>query len=223
MVRTLQLDAAWIGAVPAGLRLGRTRIWGYDMGDSLLTIGVYVKPLVDPRTLAQVVLWQAVPGVALAEQPPPRARARLWPLPDGRGGRWLLSSSVSVPDAAAVIQDGVCLGTARGVAFGQALVTSFAASRQRWSLWLLPDDVDLPPVGLQGEVVRAESTTAWFRPRIAAAVPVAGFVFTGGGQPFCPPGLLIGRAEPVIGGDLLRITTPRRSGSQQVEVVQESR
>ena len=57
----------------------------------------------------------------------------------------------------------------------------------------------------------------------AAAVPVAGFVFTGGGQPFCPPGLLIGRAEPVIGGDLLRITTPRRSGSQQVEVVQESR
>ena len=218
-VSTMRLDADWVGAVPAGLRLGRTRVWGYDTGDSVLTIGVYVEPQADPRTLAQVALWQAVPGFAVVEQPVSLADARLWPLPDGRGGRWLLSSSVSVPDGAAVVQDGVCLGTARGVAFGQALVTSFAASRQSWALWLLPDDPALAPRGYYGQVVRANTTTAWFRPRNVDAVPVAGYVFTGGGQPHCPAGLRIGPAEPTIGSNWLQITLPLRSGSQQVEVV----
>ena len=219
IVSTVRLDAGWVGAVPDGLQIGRTKVWGYDTGDSVLTIGVYVEPESDPRTLAQVTLWQAVPGFAVVEQPVELADAKLWPLPDGRGGRWLLSSSVSVPDGAAVVQDGVCLGTARGVAFGQALVTSFAASRQPWALWVLPDDPTLAPRGYYGQVVRADTTTAWFRPEDVDALAVAGFVFTGGGQPHCPAGLLIGRAEPTIGSNWLQITLPLRSGSQQVEVV----
>jgi hypothetical protein len=221
MVRTLQLSAPWTGALPKGLRLGHSRIWGYERGGEVLSIGVYVEPVFDPRALSQVVLWQTVPGESRPVRPLALAPARLWPLPDGTQGRWLLTSDVNVLDGAAVVQDGICLGTARGVAFGQGLVTSFQSSRHPWALWLLPDDESRPPVGIYGEVVRTEGAVAWFKPREQASIAVAGFVFTGGGQARCPAGLLIGRAEPVSGSDQLRIVVPRRSGSQVVDLIAE--
>jgi hypothetical protein len=221
-VRTHGIDAAWIGAVPAGLLLGHTRVWGYDVAGETLTIGLYVDPPGDPRALPQVVLWQSVEGLAPMAAPVPVVPARAFALPDGGGGRWLLTAEAELSDGAAVVQDGVCLGTVRGVAFGQGLCTSFAASRHPWSLWLLPDDPGAPPLGLWGEVVHADAATAWFRPRAARSPLAAGFVFTGANGPTCPAGLLIGRAEPDVGRDLLRITLPLRTGAQDVVVVAEA-
>ncbi|MGE3175311.1 MAG: hypothetical protein AB7O97_21990 [Planctomycetota bacterium] len=223
-VWTLPADAPWIGALPGGLRVGTTRIWGYDIGGDVLTIGVYVDPEFDPRALPQVVVWQSVPGPADVRTDLPWTPAQAWALPDGTGGRWLVTAARSLPDGAAVVQDGVCLGTLRGVAFGQGLCTSFAASRHTWSVWLLPDDPSAAPVGLFGQVAFAEGPTAWFRPRVGrkAGDPMlpAGFVFTGSNGPYCPSGLLLGRAEPdLLDGEwLLRIAVPARTGAQDVQV-----
>ena len=218
-VRTLALDAPWIGAVPAGLLVGHTRIWGYDTGGDTLTIGLYVATPFDPRAVPQVVLWQSVAGLAPDDREPARAPARAFALPDGTGGRWLVTAKVALPDGAAVVQDGVCLGTVRAVAFGQALCTSFAASRHAWSLWLLPDDPRLSPQGLYGQVAFADAATAWFQLHGDDQRLPAGFLFTGGNGAYCPAGLLIGRAEPDLDVHLLRIALPARAGAQQVEVV----
>jgi hypothetical protein len=217
-VRTLALEQNWVGTVPQGFGLGRTKVWGYRRADGeTLTIGVYVEPLHDPRALSSVVVWQSVPEAQAIERGPEMAAARLQPLADGGGGRWLLEGAAAVPDGAAVVQDGLCLGRARGVAFGQGLVTSLAASRQPWALLLLPDDEALPPLELFGEVVAADSAVAWFRPR-RGSIPAAaaGVLFTGANGALCPAGLLLGRAEAARG--LLRIATPALTGPQLASV-----
>lgn len=220
-VRTLALSASWIGTVPEGLGLGRARVWGYQRSDGdTLTIGIYVDPLHDPRALSSVVLWQAVPGAHAKEIEPEYAAARLQPLPSGQGGQWLVYTDRPVPDGAAVVQDGVCLGRARGVAFGQGIATSLQASQKPWALLLLPDDPSLPPQELFGEVVRADAATSWFRPRRGTiGVGATGWVFTGSNGPFCPAGLLVGRAEAESGRNLLRIALPSHDGPLQGSVV----
>ncbi len=222
-VRTEALDAAWIGSMPAGLLLGKTRVWGYEVGGEALTIGLYVEPVLDFRALPQVVLWQSVPGSVPPRLQSERIPAVATPLPDQSGGRWLVQGSETLPDGAAVVQDGVCLGTLRSVAFGQGLCTPFAASRHAWSLWLLPDAEGAAPFCIYGEVVFAAGSTAWFRPRAKfdplPAADGGAFVFTGSNGTDCPPGLLLGRAEPDLPRQLWRITVPALSGSQRVEVL----
>ena len=222
-VRTVALDAAWIGAMPEGLLLGRTRVWGYETGGETLTIGLYVEPSVDFRALPQVVAWQSVPGSVPPRLLPERVPATASPLPDHGGGRWLVQASQSLPDGAAVVQDGVCLGTLRSVAFGQGLCTPFSASRASWSLWLLPDAAGAAPFGVYGEVVYAAGPSAWFRPRGEFdPLPAAGgaaFAFTGSNGVDCPPGLLIGRAEQDLARRLWRITVPALDGMQRVEAL----
>lgn len=217
-LRTLALDAPWIGAMPSGLLLGTSRVWGYDIGGETLTIGLFVEPVHDPRALPQVVVWQSVPGSVPPRLQPDRIPASAEPLPDQSGGRWLVQGRGTLPDGAAVVQEGVCLGTLRSVAFGQGLCTPFAASRHPWSLWLLPDDPAVPPIGLYGEVAYASGATAWFRAR-GAFQAGSGFVFTGSNGADCPPGLLLGRAEPDLERKLWRITVPALHGSQRVEVL----
>lgn len=208
-VRTIALGAPWLAALPPDLLLGVTRVWGYDRGGGdVLTIGVYVDLAFDPRALSQVVLWQAVPGSVPPASTVVQRRARLVAVPDGTGSRFLMRTDGEVPDGALVAQGGVCLGAARSIAFGQALVTSFAASRQPWAVLLLPDDPDQPVRELFGEVVFADAAQAWFRPRLGDVPIGAGFVFTGGSGPGSVPGLLLGRAEPEPGRNLLRIVVP---------------
>ena len=218
-LRTLALDAPWIGAMPSGLLLGTSRVWGYETGGETLTIGLFVELVHDPRALPQVVLWQSVPGSVPTRLQPERLPARAGPLPDQGGGRWLVQGSRSLPDGAAVVQDGVCLGTLRSVAFGQGLCTPFASSRHAWSLWLLPDDPELAPLGIYGEVVYASGATAWFRERGGFHGGGGGFVFTGSNGADCPPGLLLGRAEPDLARKTWRITVPALHGNQRVEVL----
>lgn len=232
-VHTLSLPSAR-GEPPAGLWLGRTLIWGYQetAAEAALTIGVFVVPPLEPRALSHVVVWRprtaaagggpedaADPAAAVGVRHP----ATVWELPGAVHGRHLLAADCSVPDGAAVVQDGWCLGTARGLSFGLGLVTSFAASRQRWSLLLLPEDAAARPRELSGEVVDGRLGRAIVRwrgdslERGGGELP-RGFLFTGSNGPHCPSGLFLGRATPV-GGDLLEVTIPVQSWPRAAEVV----
>jgi len=227
-VRTLPLSFG-DATVPGGLLLGRTRIWGYEGEDSgdALTIGMFVVPPFEPRALSHVVLWRdrparadAVPALLRSRR---RVAAKVYDLPGAVHGRHLLVAGCDVPDGAAVVQNGLFLGTARGLAFGTGLVTSFVASRQQWSLLLLPDDAEAGPRELHAKVVRTEGNVAWLEcgdaPGAAAEPPGPGYLFTGSNGPHCPAGLWIGRALPhAFERDLLQVTTPPLSGPHAAQV-----
>jgi hypothetical protein len=228
------------GEPPAGLWLGRTRIWGYEaaVGEDALTIGVFVVPPFEPRALSHVVAWrrradsQTAPApesplVALRHQAGLEGRhaAYVWDLPGAVHGRHLLSCDGPVPDGAAVVQDGICLGTARGLAFGLGLVTSFPASRQRWNLLLLPQQPGLRPREITGQVVGSQNGIAILQWRgdsfdgVDERLP-AGYLFTGSNGPHCPPGLFLGYARSEgLPQDRVEVTTASQSGPRTAEVV----
>ncbi|MBL9076531.1 MAG: hypothetical protein JNL08_03455 [Planctomycetes bacterium] len=228
VVRTLALDDG-AAAVPPGLQLGRTRIWGYDGddGQAALAIGVFVVPPYEPRALSHVVVWRdrrratAVPAAAPADAPQ-RRFAVVRDLPGAVHGRHLLIAAGEIAAGAAVVQQGMLLGTARDLAFGLGLVTSFGASRHRWSLLLLPDDPEAPPRELDGRVVRAAGHEAWVACHTAADANArlpAGQLFTGSNGPGCPAGLWIGSAEPVADDrTLLLVRTRPLPSPRAVEV-----
>lgn len=218
--------------VPAGLLVGRTRIWGYEdrQGDETLTIGVFLVPPIEPRALSYVVLWRARPSGDVAPAPSPVRRERRLPavvrdLPGARSGRHLLQAEGFVPDGAAVVQGGQFLGTARGLAFGSGLVTAFGASRHAWSLILLPDDPNERPREIEAEVEWCLDNKAWLHRRpdqfdgSHERLP-PGYLFTGSNGPHCPVGLAIGSAEPhPERRDLLVVTMPSLTGARAAEVV----
>ncbi len=216
--------------VPAGLLLGTARVWGYDdrAQDRALAIGVYVEPPFEPAALSHVVVWRTSRAEQRSEASPLRAVERaaggVYDRPGARRGRHLLVTSADVPDGAAVVQDDVLLGAARGLCAGSALVTSFPASRQRWSLLFLPDGDDGEAVELSGRVERAEGNVAWVRwqgpsrERLLRLRP--GFRFTGSNGRFCPAGLWIGRATPDrFDRNVLEVRVPTEPGPRAVEVL----
>lgn len=236
-VRTRQLPGD--DEVPAGLLLGTTRVWGYPRvdGGTPLTLGVYVSPAVRASSLSHVVLWHETRAAAapelLGDDPPVLVpgevrNAVVHELPGASHGRHLLVGAGSVPDGAAVTQDGYLLGTTKGLAFGVALVTSFAAARQRWSLVLLPDAPGAAPVEFTGVVVRTDGDQVWLRGQHAPAPGTAAFaamrstsghLFTGSNGAHCPAGLWIGRAVPdPASHDLWIVTVPVEHGARSVEV-----
>jgi hypothetical protein len=228
-VRTLPLSFG-ADTVPGGLLLGRTRIWGYEgeAGGEALTIGMFVVPPFEARALSHVVLWRDRPARADAGPVPAllqsrrRVAAKVYDLPGAVHGRHLLVAGCAVPDGAAVVQNGLFLGTARGLAFGTGLVTSFVASRQPWSLLLLPDAAEAEPRELHARVVRTDGNVAWLDWGAGSATaepPGPGYLFTGSNGPHCPAGLWIGRALPhAFERDLLQVTTPPLSGPHTADV-----
>jgi hypothetical protein len=234
VVRTLAVDDGAV-PVPPSLQLGRTRIWGYERtgSDEVLTIGVFVVPPDEPRALSHVVLWRdlrvagaseaaAMPAAGLPLQ---RQPAVVRDLPGAVHGRHLLIARTAVPDGAAVVQDGLFLGTARALSFGMGLVTSFPASRHRWSLLLLPADPAARPRELDGVIVQTDGTDCWLRWHHdpiggdGERLP-AGHLFTGSNGPNCPPGLWIGTAEPhPFERSLLIVHTSSLPGPCAAEVV----
>ncbi|MEC8253756.1 MAG: hypothetical protein VYA51_09750 [Planctomycetota bacterium] len=214
---------------PEGLVLGRARVWGYDdrATDDVLTIGVYVEPMFEPRALSHVVLWRpkGLPELSASGlREHTLASGVVYDLPGAHRGRHLLVSSGEVPDGAAVTQRGLLVGVARGLSFGNALVTSFPASRHRWSLLFLPDDVDQPVVEMSGVVERAEGGVAWVRwqgpPREVVRRLGDGFLFTGSNGRFCPSGLWIGRVnEHGFARDLIQVRAPVAPGPRAVDVL----
>jgi hypothetical protein len=240
------------GEPPAGLWLGRTRIWGYEAEDGVaaLTIGVFVVPPIEPRALSHVVAWRrrelvvardpasrdpasSDPTTSDPGSPLPAASGRIevrhpaivWDLPGAVHGRHLLSCDCAVPDGAAVVQDGICLGTAHGLSFGLGLVTSFTASRQQWNLLLLPLEPNLRPHEITGQVVQAKDGVALLRWRgdsfdgVGERLP-AGYLFTGSNGPHCPPGLFLGYARSeMLAPNVIEVTTAVQSGPRTAEVV----
>lgn len=236
-VRTRSVSSTFgASAVPAGFLLGTARVWGYERGGGegargqALAIGVYVEPPFAPQALSHVVVWRATSRPRRAAPSPLRAFARadavVYDLPGARRGRHLLVAPVDVPDGAAVVQDDVLLGAARGLCAGSALVTSFSASRQRWSLLFLPDGDEADPVELSGRVERAEGNVArvrWEGPsreRLLRLTP--GMLFTGSNGRFCPAGLWIGRARPDrFDRNVMEVRVPSEPGPRAVEVLVE--
>lgn len=229
------------GEPPAGLWLGRTRIWGYEAAEGVeaLTIGVFVVPPFEPRALSHVVAWRrrlaADDPARILESPGEQSRtparqetrhaAYVWDLPGAVNGRHLLSCDCAVPDGAAVVQDGICLGTARGLSFGLGLVTSFAASRQQWNLLLLPQEANLRPHEITGQVLESQNGVAILRWRgdsfdgVGERLP-SGYLFTGSNGPHCPPGLFLGFARSDrLPHDQVEVTTAPQNGPRTAEVV----
>lgn len=216
--------------VPPGLFVGRTRRWGYEGEgeEAPLTIGMFVTPAFEARALSHVVVWRAG-DVSVQEVPTPlrssrRAAATVYDLPGASHGRHLLVCSEDVPDGAAVVQDGLFLGTARGLCLGSGLVTSFMASRQAWTLLLLPDADAEAPIELHARVVRAEAGVAWLKltgvPLEQMARVGRGYLFTGSNGQFCPAGLWIGLAETAAEGfQYLKVTVPMGTGPRMAEVL----
>lgn len=215
LVRTTELAGA-VAQPPAGLWLGHTLPWGYERanGERALAIGVYLVPPFQPRALASVVVWLPGRGRPVA---PPRGTvarpARLQALPGGRG--FAVTARGSWAEGAAVLAFGCCLGRAHAYAFGQGQVVPFRHSREPWGLLLLPDDPALPVVELVGTVEGDRDGLVLVRwqgePGGAGAgrrLP-PGHLFTGANGPHCPPGLLLGRAEPALeASDLLQVLVP---------------
>lgn len=221
---------------PPGLTIGSTLVWGYpQQGDERsLLLGVFVQPPFTARALSHVVLWRGEQSpvdpspVANGAEPVRRTRRSglLYDLPGAAAGRHLLVVE-QLASAATVVHDGHLVGTARGLAFGTGLVTSFPASRQRWSLLLLPDDRTVPPLELDGEVVAAEQNVARVRvqghPHDRRYRLPAGQLFTGSNGWHCPSGLSIGHAMPAVGEpDVLLVTTEFAPGPLPVEVIEGS-
>jgi hypothetical protein len=217
--------------VPAGLRIGSTRIWGYSRTDGgpSLTLGVFVTPAIVASALSHVVLWRdasAARELGADEQAPrvPWHTGVVHELPGAVHGRYLLVGAGVVADGVAVVQDGCLLGTAKGLSLGTALVTSFAASRQPWSLVVLPDDATAMPIELAGEVVGADGDQVRLRATGQCVAtpglrPATGHLFTGSNGLHCPAGLWIGRvaADP-LAFDRWIVTVPVARGARIVEV-----
>ena len=105
-------------------------------------------------------------------------------------------------------------------------MTSFAASRQRWSLLFLPDGDAQPAFELSGVIERTAGNVAWVRwtglPRNQLPRFAEGHLFTGSNGRYCPSGLWIGRARvDRADRDLLEIRSPVTRGARAVHVLVE--
>ena len=232
VVRTASLPRG-DGGVPAGLRLGTTRLWGYRAAGQVppVTLGVFLAPVLEVEAMSHAVVWREPKSLAVWPAPTSLATrgvrqvpAELRALPGQGGGRHLLAMGSTVPDGAAVLQDGAMVGIARGLAFGIGLVTTFAASRRSWNLVLLPDDENAPPHEFMARVVGQYEGGLWLeRPasNLHGPSPLpAGYLFTGNHGEHCPPGLWIGRATPVPEAPrMLQVATTALASSAVVEVL----
>ena len=102
-------------------------------------------------------------------------------------------------------------------------MTAFVATRQPWSLLLLPDGDDAEPIELYGRVEQGDGDRAWLRlvdgPDGRPTRLVSGYLFTGSNGRHCPAGLWIGRAQPdQFERDLLEVKVPALSGASVAEV-----
>jgi hypothetical protein len=220
-VRTTALAGDPLGALPAGLRVGTLQVWGYPGREHPLPIGLYVQPALDPRAISAVVLWRPrrpveapAPRLAAAEQRSVQLLAV--PAPPPATERWVLTASSRevLPRGAALVRGAAVFGVVEQSGPGFALAAPFGRSRQLWSLLLLPDAPELPPIELLARGVRRDSAHLCFRSEAARGPLPAGLLFTGANGPHCPPGLLIGRAVPDgASGDLVVAPMPVYDGA----------
>ncbi len=190
------------GALPGGLRIGTLKVWGYPAQD--MPIGLYVQPP-QAETISAVVLWQRAhglgPGIVEART---RSRPVRWmrmPAPEGR--RWLVTagSGARLGAGAALVQDGVLLGTLVEPWRGQSLAVPFPEDTRPWSVLLLSRstagaasvlELCVAVVHRQGRLL----TLAVVHGDIPPTGLTAGHLFTGANGPHCPLGLFLGAVVP---------------------------
>jgi hypothetical protein len=200
--------------LPAGLHIGRLMIWGYPQLN--IPVGLFVEPILDPRGISSVVVWQAadggsVPDVSTRDDHWLPVRLARFPAPRPARERWLVTSDAgtTLPDGAALVDRGRLLGTLAKPWSGQSLVTPFSSSTKTWALLLRSGD------GRVHEIVgRVVGRGADGRLRVKVIAPesawqLGGELSTGVNGPHCPAGLAIGRAEP--GDGRVQRTSSRRT------------
>jgi len=208
-VRTCAQVAAGI-EVPAGLRLGGLRVWGYSGDDGpVLPVGFFVELPYDPRAIATVVLWRhregarAAPGSRVG---PLLHAARGLAMPGGR--LYLVRSGADfAPGAAVLDRGGTLFGVVVDAGPGDALAAPFATLGKSWPLLLVPDD-GRPPVECVGRVLQAAG--GWVDLELARPIEAAGGeVYTAGHGIHCPAGLRVGRIGAVTdAGSRLHLERP---------------
>jgi hypothetical protein len=204
--------------LPAGLAVGRLRIWGYP--EHNIPVGLFVEPVVDPRAVSAVVLWDPGDGGA---QPPARRSGRWVPVRFTRFAaprpvfeRWMVTSSATtaLPDGAALVDGDRFLGRLRQPWSGQSLVSPFAASTGVWALLVRAPDGSVTE--LLGQLVGRERGG---RLRLRVLAPengarLQGEVFTGANGAHCPAGFRIGTATPGRWGAALPAAPARVAGDR---------
>ncbi|MHC5070854.1 MAG: hypothetical protein ACYTGO_10260 [Planctomycetota bacterium] len=203
------------GALPSGLRIGTLKIWGYPEHD--LPIGLYVQPSQAPEAVSAVVLWHRADAAGgtrgagtrgqVVAAPIQGQPVRWMQLPAPTGPRWLVTagSGVGLRPEAALVQDGVLLGTLQEPWSGQSLALPFASDNRPWSVLLLPKGntgaiVQPSVLELVVRVVARSGPLLTLAVANSADLPAgalaAGHLFTGANGPHCPLGLLLGAVLP---------------------------
>ncbi len=198
------------GPLPAGLRIGNLKIWGYPARN--IPVGLYVQPAQDPQAIATVVLWHraetgpVVPDLAGITAPIRGQPVRWMQVPAPTGPRWLVTapSAILLPPGAALVQDGVLLGTLQDPWSGQSLVLPFASDVRSWSVLLLSKgaaggtqtQAESPVLELTVRIVRRRDQVLTLAVGNHADLPPGGledgYLFTGANGPHCPFGLFLG-------------------------------
>ncbi len=186
--------------VPAGLHVGRLMIWGYP--EHSIPVGIFVEPVVDPRAISSVVVWEHADGDATRRPEPPGrlvpVRLTRFPAPRPVYERWMVTSAAAtpLPDGAALVDGDRFLGRLRQPWSGQSLVSPFAASTRMWSLLLRTGDGRVHELlgRLAGRNDAGRLRLLVFAPDTGARL--RGELFTGVNGPDCPAGFRIGTAEP---------------------------
>lgn len=184
--------------VPPGLRLGRSRLWGYEG----LPIGVFVEPEPPLDEVASVVLWRRNAAVPSRLRQPFEVGAaspvRLLQVPTAGGSRYYVDGiHGELPDGAALVDGVRLLGRVHGFAFGTGLGEPFGLLGQRWDVIVLPDDRSQPP--RTAVVTVAAAAEGLLELHADGGLPESvGHLFTGVNGRHCPAGLYLGpvRSEP---------------------------
>ena len=201
------------GVLPAGLSIGTLKIWGYPARD--IPVGLYVQPAKDPEAIATVVLWhpaataQGVGDLTMMSAAIRGEPVRWMQIPAPSGPRWLVTarSGIRLRPSAALVQDGVLLGTLQDPWSGQSLVLPFDQDPRSWSVLLLPKGA-AAVVELTVRVQRRHGRVLTLSVGDPAGLPTGGleggYLFTGANGPHCPLGLFLGAVLEDAEGLLLR-------------------
>lgn len=198
-----------LGPLPAGLRIGHLRVFGYRGGDDrVLPIALHVEPLRRAGAIATVTLWRrsagSAPTPALAIEAIAVRLLRL-PVPAAGRERYLATSaSLLTPlrRGAAVVDGERCLGTCEEAGLGYAIVAPFGQPGRRWSLCFVPD-AGGAPIDFVARVRGREGARVNLAP-VDATLPVGqGELHLVGISRDMPAALWLGRAEASADGDLV--------------------
>jgi hypothetical protein len=193
-------QVAAAGRLPAQLRLGTLRVWGYAAGDDLaVPVGFFLEPDFDPRAIASVVLWRpSRPGSAAVTPSPrgPRMQVAALSMPGGRRLQLLTGGGSAALGAAVVAGEHRLVGTVESAGPGDAMVNVFGTDRRRWSFVLVPRSEGLAPIDCSGRAVARRGLAVELE-FDATPVPVAGDLLTGGNGRHAPAGLWVGELRPL--------------------------